>query len=105
MLPFSINTFLSFTQALSTLRRVLVARWTPWFIASSKLCSEVALNSVTRAIGIDDPPFLDFLLLRKDLPSLLWSVNTRPGGSSGTVVARPADSIAARLGPEWDSDL
>jgi hypothetical protein len=44
----------------SCLRRVLVARLIPWFIASSKLCSEVALNSVTRAIGIDDPPFVDF---------------------------------------------
>ena len=53
---FSIMTFMSLIHALSTLRRVLVARLMPWLMASSKLCSEVALNSVTRAI-VPDLPF------------------------------------------------
>src|SRR5919202_7077439 len=44
---------MSFTQALSTFRRVLVARWMPSLIASSKPCSEEALNSITRATGIE----------------------------------------------------
>jgi hypothetical protein len=46
---FSIITFMSLIHALSTLRRVLVARSTPWLTASSKLSSDVALNSITRA--------------------------------------------------------
>src|SRR4028119_2079041 len=49
MLLFSITTFWSLTQALSTLRRVLVARLTAILTASSKLWSEIALISVTRA--------------------------------------------------------
>src|SRR4051812_5841304 len=70
MLPFSIMTFWSLTQALSTLRRVLVARSTAKLTASSKLCSEVALNSVTRATVIL-PSFV--LLSLKDLLPLRWS--------------------------------
>src|SRR5215210_8903153 len=58
MLPFSIMTFWSLTQALSTFRRVLVARSTPMLTASSKLWSDVALNSVTLATVIDAPFFL-----------------------------------------------
>src|SRR5215207_7016090 len=49
MLPFSIMTFMSFTQAPSTPRRVLVARFTPSLIAASKLSGFVVLISVTRA--------------------------------------------------------
>src|SRR5215210_1297149 len=49
MLPSSIMTFWSFTQQPSTPLSVLVARATAWLIASSKLVSEIALNSVTRA--------------------------------------------------------
>src|SRR5918998_6378786 len=49
MLLFSISTFWSLTQALSTLRRVLVARLMAILTASSKLWSEIALISVTRA--------------------------------------------------------
>src|SRR5215204_3117870 len=49
MLPSSIRTFLSLTHAPSTPLSVLVARATASFMASSKLVSEVALNSVTRA--------------------------------------------------------
>src|SRR4028118_272652 len=49
MLLFSTTTFWSLTQALSTLRRVLVARLTAILTASSKLWSEIALISVTRA--------------------------------------------------------
>src|SRR4028118_1602314 len=49
MLLFSITTFWSLTHALSTLRRVLVARLTAILTASSKLWSEIALISVTRA--------------------------------------------------------
>src|SRR5215208_577751 len=52
MLPFSIMTFWSFTHAPSTPLSVLVARVTAWLMASSKPVSEVALNSVTRAILI-----------------------------------------------------
>ena len=45
---------MSLIYALSPLRKVLVARSMPWLIASSKLSSEVALNSITRAtLGID----------------------------------------------------
>src|SRR5215213_8077715 len=49
MLPFSIRTFMSLTQAPSTLRNVDVARATPSLTASSKLFGLVALISVTRA--------------------------------------------------------
>src|SRR5215203_4862714 len=49
MLPSSIKTFWSLTQQPSTPLSVLVARATASLIASSKLVSEVALNSVTRA--------------------------------------------------------
>src|SRR5919107_2919390 len=52
MLLFSINTFWSLTQALSTLRRVLVARLTAMLTASAKLWSETALISFTRATVI-----------------------------------------------------
>src|SRR3712207_1944736 len=57
MLLFSINTFWSLTQALSTLRKVWVARLTAMLIASSKLWSEMALISVTRATVITTPFF------------------------------------------------
>src|SRR5215217_87246 len=57
MLLFSINTFWSLTQALSTFRRVWVARLTAMLIASSKLCSEMALISVTRATVIEESSF------------------------------------------------
>src|SRR5215217_5173459 len=49
MLPFSIRTFMSFTQAPSTPLSVLVARDTASLMASSKPVSDVALNSVTLA--------------------------------------------------------
>src|SRR5918995_3851308 len=58
MLLFSINTFMPLTHALSTLRRVLVARFTAMLIASSKLWSEMALISVTRATLIYAPPLV-----------------------------------------------
>src|SRR5215203_3824241 len=57
MLPFSISTFWSLTQALSTFRKVWVARWTAMLTASSKLWSDVALSSVTRATDIEEAPF------------------------------------------------
>src|SRR5215208_1245603 len=60
MLLFSINTFWSLTQALSTLRKVWVARLTAMLIASSKLWSEVALSSVTLATDIEEAPFFRF---------------------------------------------
>src|SRR5215210_6551431 len=56
MLLFSINTFWSLTQALSTLRKVWVARLTAMLTASSKLSSDVALISVTRATDIEEAP-------------------------------------------------
>ncbi len=44
--------------------QVLVARSTPWLMASSKLSSDVALNSITRAtLGIDFPLLRAALLL------------------------------------------
>src|SRR5215212_4495214 len=49
MLPSSIMTFRSLTQAPSTFLRVLVARAMPCWMASSKLLSETALISVTVA--------------------------------------------------------
>src|SRR5829696_7355803 len=49
MLPSSIRTFWSLTHAPSTPLRVWVARVTASLTASSKLVSDVALNSVTRA--------------------------------------------------------
>src|SRR5918992_3284457 len=49
MLPSSIMTFISLTQAPSTFLRVLVARAMPCWTASSKPCSEIALISVTVA--------------------------------------------------------
>src|SRR5829696_7897782 len=52
MLPSSIMTFLSFTQAPSTFLRVLVARAMPCWMASSKPFSEIALISVTVAMLI-----------------------------------------------------
>src|SRR5918997_4400137 len=69
MLPFSINTFWSLTQALSTLRKVCVARLTAMLTASSMLWSETALISVTRATVIYAPPFVfptGLLPLRQD---------------------------------------
>src|ERR671921_2498248 len=60
MLLFSINTFMSLTHALSTLRKVWVARLTAMLIASSKLWSEMALISVTRATVIEESPFFRF---------------------------------------------
>src|SRR5215213_37308 len=56
MLPSSIRTFWSLTHAPSTPLSVLVARATASFTASSKLVSEVALNSVTLATLIDAYP-------------------------------------------------
>jgi hypothetical protein len=58
MVPLSISTFWSLTYALSTLRRVLVARFTARLTASSKLWSDVALISVTRATVIKPSLFL-----------------------------------------------
>src|ERR687897_378737 len=58
MLPFSINTFWSLTQALSTLRKVCVARLTAMLTASSMLWSETALISVRQATVIYAPPFV-----------------------------------------------
>src|ERR671912_1845031 len=69
MLPFSINTFWSLTHALSTLRKVCVARLTAMLTASSMLWSETALISVTRATVIYAPPFvfpIGLLPLRQD---------------------------------------
>src|SRR5215204_1749008 len=59
MLPSSIMTFLSLTQAPSTFLRVLVARAMPCWIASSKPFSEIALISVTVATLISsfESPF------------------------------------------------
>src|SRR5215204_6125513 len=84
-------TFMSLIQALSTFRRVLVARWMPRLIASSKLCSEVALNSVTRAI-VAAFPF--FGLLRSwcayrarwvgQLLAILQALSLAPSGIAGT---------------------
>src|SRR5919112_3637826 len=56
MLPSSIRTFWSLTHAPSTPLSVLVARATASLTASSKLVSEVALNSVTLATLIDAYP-------------------------------------------------
>src|SRR5688500_1690935 len=50
MLPSSMLTFISLTHAPSTPLSVLVARATATLMASSKLVSDVALNSVTRAM-------------------------------------------------------
>src|SRR5215203_5683874 len=49
MFPSSMLTFISLTHAPSTPLSVLVARATASLIASSKLVSDMALNSVTRA--------------------------------------------------------
>ena len=59
MLPSSIGTFWSLTYAPSMPLSVLVARATASLTASSKLISEVALSSVTRAtlIRISVPPY------------------------------------------------
>src|SRR6188474_485112 len=61
MRPSLTSTLCSFTQAEVTLRRVLLARLTPTRRASSKLLSERALISVTRATDwaedpLEDPP-------------------------------------------------
>src|ERR687897_1276767 len=50
MVPSSMLTFISLTHAPSTPLSVLVARATASLMASSKLVSDVALNSVTRAM-------------------------------------------------------
>src|SRR5919202_2815789 len=71
---------MSFTQALSTLRRVLVARWMPSLMASSKPCSEVALNSITRATDINPPLFS--LSLRNLYPTVR-ALNARAAAPSG----------------------
>jgi hypothetical protein len=58
---------MSLIHVLSTLRRVPVARLTPWLLASSKLSSEVTLYSITQATLYADFPFLraaSLLLLR-----------------------------------------
>src|SRR5215204_833039 len=60
MLPSSIMTFLSLTQAPSTFLKVLVARAMPCWIASSKPFSEIALISVTVATlisSVESPLF------------------------------------------------
>src|SRR5215218_6694112 len=59
MVPSSIMTFWSLTQAPSTFLRVLVARAMPCWTASSKLVSEIALISVTVAtlILLESPLF------------------------------------------------
>src|SRR5918994_3669715 len=59
MLPFSIRTFMSLTQAPSTLRSVEVARATPSLMAASRLSGLVALISVTRATLMNPPSLLD----------------------------------------------
>src|SRR6185503_3996138 len=55
MRPSFTSTLCSFTQAEVTLRRVVPARATPTRSASSKLLSERALISVTRATEDEDP--------------------------------------------------
>src|SRR5215210_4729923 len=90
MLPFSIMTFWSLTQALSTFRRVLVARLTAMLAASSKLCSEVALNSVTRATVICTPSSLGFSL---KLPSL----HLRDANATGLFTELPRVTISGYL--------
>src|SRR5215217_7087665 len=60
MLPSSIMTFISLTQAPSTFLRVLVARAMPCWMASSKPFSEIALISVTVATlisSVESPLF------------------------------------------------
>src|SRR5215217_1597927 len=95
MLLFSINTFWSLTQALSTLRKVWVARLTAMLIASSKLCSEMALISVTRATVIEESPF--FLPLSLSRVSYPLSRRYKSGGvilfGGGYVVARVRGSF------------
>src|SRR3712207_3880616 len=59
MLPFSIMTFMSLTQAPCTPRKVLLARATASFMAASKLSEEMALNSVTVATVMSRiPPYV-----------------------------------------------
>src|ERR671916_1279848 len=55
MLLSEIRTFMSLTQAPSTLRSVDVARFMPSLMASSKLFGFVALISVTRATLMGPP--------------------------------------------------
>src|SRR3712207_5187666 len=80
MLPSEIMTFMSLIQAPSTPRSVLVARAMPCWMASSKLVSEIALISVTRATDIK-PPFVSRSL------HLLYpqtrEINTRHEGRRG----------------------
>src|SRR5215208_1878931 len=96
MLPFSINTFWSLTQALSTLRKVWVARWTAMLTASSKLSSDVALISVTRATDIEEAPF--FLPLSPTRVSYPLAQRYKTGGVIllvvGTKLARDRGSFS-----------
>src|SRR5215208_2503108 len=61
MLPSSIMTFRSLTQAPSTFLRVLVARAMPCWMTSSKLVSETALiqEAFYRQIYQNDPRYTD----------------------------------------------
>src|SRR5918994_1760839 len=97
MLPSSVLTFISLTHAPSTPQSVLVARAMETLMASSKLVSDAALNSVTRAM---------LMVLASLTPSL--PLNAR-GWSSGTprqphlLMSRTAASFTASgpaaLGP------
>src|SRR5215211_8720561 len=66
MLPSSIMTFRSLTQAPSTFLRVLVALAMPCWMASSKLVSEIALISVTVATLISSVESPLFRMLAHD---------------------------------------
>src|SRR5215212_1343636 len=85
ILPFSIRTFISLTQAPSTLRNVEVARATPSLTASSKLFGLVALISVTRAtlIGPSLSLTYSFLSEKRNIPGYAQTKRSAEGRALG----------------------
>src|SRR5688572_8720989 len=81
MLPSSIMTFMSLIQHPSTPLSVLVARETAWLMASSKLLSEMALSSVTRAT-----------LICSSASFLHWRIDLAHSVPSGEVWRTPRTS-------------
>src|SRR5215216_624843 len=104
MLPSSIMTFRSLTQAPSTFLRVLVARAMPCWIASSKLVSEIALISVTVATlisSVESPLFFGC-----SLTTTAYIFAYHQEGEAKLVGSRPLNTHRQRpiAPPRWVQD-
>src|SRR3712207_6034812 len=101
MLPLSIRTFMSLTQAPSTLRSVEVARVTPSLMASSKLLGFVALISVTRATLIGSSFSTDSFLPETAIYPARQKLNAQESAGASRGDGRQLRAWRSSGGPWW----